>query len=107
MQVMQSIKENPWIVLLGSSGTIITLVAALFTVDSRYAHAADVERNYQQMQQAVQQTSNNLRKQMLEDKIFELDVKKGQQEGKLSPVESALLERYKRQLKDLENAEKK
>ncbi|HEY6436756.1 MAG TPA: hypothetical protein VIY47_09200 [Ignavibacteriaceae bacterium] len=105
--MMQAIKENPWIVLLGSSGTIITLVAALFTLDSRYAHAAEVAKNYQQMQQAVQQTSITLRKQMLEDKIFELDIKKNQSDGKLSPVEAALLARYKRQLKDLENAEKK
>ncbi|HEY6436104.1 MAG TPA: hypothetical protein VIY47_05915, partial [Ignavibacteriaceae bacterium] len=96
--MMQTIKENPWIVLLGSSGTIITVVATLFTIDSRYAHAADVEKNYQQVQRTVQETSITLRKQMLEDKIFELDVKRGQQDGKLSPVESALLERYKRQL---------
>jgi biopolymer transport protein ExbB/TolQ len=107
MAVMQMVKDNPWVVLIGSSGTIITLVATLFTLDSRYAHAADVEKNYSQLQQAVQQSTNAIRKQMLEDKIFELDLKKAQSpDRKLSPVDVALEERYKRELRDLENQER-
>jgi len=57
MAVMQTIKDNPWKILLGSSGTIISLVATLFTLDARYAHAADVEKDKAQTQQIIKQTS--------------------------------------------------
>jgi len=108
MQVMQTVKDNPWIVLFGSSGTVISLVVALFAIDSRYAHAYDVEKNYQQLQQSVQQTSTTLRKQMLEDKLFELDIKREQSPNqRLSPTDSALAARYKRQLEEIIEKEKK
>lgn len=102
MPVMQSIRENPWKVMLGSSGTIITLVATLFTLDARYAHAADVEKDKKQIQQVVRETTTGLRKQMLEDKLFELDVKREQTVNqRLSPVDAALAARYKRQLEEI------
>lgn len=105
MQVMQSIKENSWKIIIGSSGTIITVVAALFTLDSRYAHAADVEKDMKQIQQVVKDTTTNLRKQMLEDKLFELDVKKEQSPNqRLSPIDAALAARYKRQLDEISQA---
>jgi len=104
MAVMQTIKDNPWKILLGSSGTIISLVATLFTLDARYAHAADVEKDKAQTQQIIKQTSQELRKQMLEDKIFELDIKKSQMPNeKLSPVDNAMRERYQRQLRDIKS----
>lgn len=102
MPVIQSIKENPWKTLLGSSGSLIALVTALFVIDSRYAHAADVERDKKQIQQVVRETTSDLRKQMLEDKLFELDVKKEQAPNqRLSPVDAALAARYKRQLDEI------
>lgn len=102
MAMMQTIKENPWKILVGSSGTIITLVATLFTLDSRYAHAADVEKEQQQVQKLIRATTSNLRKQMLEDKLFELDIKRGQAPNqRLTPIDSALAERYKRQLDEI------
>jgi hypothetical protein len=102
MPVMQAIKENPWKVMLGSSGTIITLVATLFTLDARYAHAADVEKDKKQIQQVVRETTTGLRKQMLEDKLFELDVKREQSVNqRLSPIDAALAARYKRQLDEI------
>lgn len=102
MPVMQTIKENPWKVLLGSSGTIITLVGALFTLDARYAHAADVEKDKKQIQQVVKETTMTLRQQMLEDKLFELDARKAESPTqRLSPVDAALAARYKRQLDEI------
>jgi hypothetical protein len=105
MAVMQTIKDNPWKTLLGSSGTIITLVGALFTLDARYAHAADVERDKKQIQQVVKETTMTLRQQMLEDKLFELDAKKAESATqRLSPVDAALAARYKRQLEEINRA---
>jgi hypothetical protein len=102
MAVIQAIKENPWKVMLGSSGTIISLVAALFTLDARYAHAADVAKDKQQIQEVVKETTINLRKQMIEDKLFELDVKQAQSPSqRLSPIDAALASRYKRQLDEI------
>jgi hypothetical protein len=104
VNVVQVVKEHPLTVLLTSSGTIIALVAALFSLDARYAHAADVQTDKAQTQQLIKETSKTLRKQMLEDKLFELDVKIEQQKVKrqeVSPVDAALKERFKRQLDDL------
>ena len=102
MVVMQTIKENQWKILLGSTGTIITLVATLFTLDARYAHAADIEKDKQQIQQTIKSEVVNLRKQKLEDKLFELDIKREQAPNqRLSPIDAALAARYKRHLDEL------
>lgn len=86
----------------GSAGTIIAIVAALFAVDERYAHAGDVARDKLQTQDLIQDTSQTLRRQLLEDKLFELDVKKEQtKDQKLQPIDAALRERYKRQLDEI------
>jgi hypothetical protein len=100
--LIQTVKENPAIVLLGSSGSIIALVVALFSLDARYAHAADVEKVQNQTQKQIIDSSNTLRKQMLEDKIFELDLKKDQAKNQqLSPVDQAMRNRYQQQLNEL------
>lgn len=107
MPVMQAIIDNPWKILLGSSGTIITLVGALFTIDARYAHAADTEQDNKDVRAFVQQSVQDLRRQMLEDKLFELDMKKAQApNGKNSPVDEALRDRYQRQLRELRASNK-
>lgn len=100
--ITTKIKQNPLMILLGSAGSIIAVVSALFTVDARYAHAADVEQDKVQTQRLVQDTTRELRKQMLEDKLFELDIKKSQaQPPKLTPVDQAMKDRYQRQLNEL------
>lgn len=108
MPVMQAVKENPWKMFLGSSGAIITLIATLFTLDDRYAHAEDVARDKQEIRQVIQNTTSNLRKQMIEDKLFELDFKKEQApDQRLTPIEAAQASRYKRQLEEIISNEKK
>ena len=102
MAVIQSVKENPIKFLFASSGTIITLVGALFAIDARYAHAADVDQNLASMKGQIQKSIIYIRKQNLEDKLFEFDIKKSQaKNGKLSPIDQALRDHYQTQLNDL------
>ena len=102
MSVVETVKNNPGKIIFGSASTIISVVAALFALDARYAHASDVEKDKQQTQQIILETSRSLRQQMLEDKLFELDVKKEQsRDRRLSPIDSALKERYQRQINEL------
>jgi hypothetical protein len=107
MAILDSMKLHPWKVLLGSSGTIITLVGALFTLDARYAHAADVEKDTKRTEQIIIETSRSIRQQNLEDKLFELDIKREQSPTqRLSPVDAALHSRFKRQLDELQQQRK-
>ena len=100
--VLQKVKDNPGKFALGSAGSVIAIVTALFALDARYAHAADVEKDKKQTQQIIQETSLTLRKQMIEDKLFELDVRKAQtKEQKLSPIDQAMKDRYQRQLDEI------
>jgi len=101
MTMTETIKNNPAKILLGSAGSIIAIVGAMFTLDARYAHAADVEKDKAQTARIIKETSQTLRQQMLEDKLFELDVKKAQANGNLSPLDAALRERYKRQIDEI------
>jgi len=102
MSIAQSFKDHPWSILISSSGSIIAIVSVLFALDARYAHAGDVERDKVILQRTIQETSSTLRRQMLEDKLFELDVRKSQSPNRqLPPVDSALRERYQRQLDEL------
>jgi hypothetical protein len=97
--MLEFFKTNIAKIAFGSIGSIIAIVAALFSLDARYAHATDVDKTKLQTQDLIQDTSQTLRRQMLEDKLFELDMKKAQaKEKQLPPVESALKERYQRQL---------
>lgn len=102
MTISETLKNNPWKTLLGSASSIIAIVSALFALDGRYAHAADVERDKAYTERIVIEASQTLRQQMLEDKVWELDIKREQSPtGKLSPYEAALRERYLRQLNDV------
>jgi len=105
MSIVDSVKQHPYKAVLGSATSVIAIVTALFTLDSRYAHAADVEKKEKETKLVIQETASTLRKQMLEDKLFELDVKKAQAPNqRLSPVEQAMQERYHRQLQELQNS---
>jgi hypothetical protein len=87
-------------------GTVVFIIALAFTLDERYAKAADVEKVNGQLAQQIDQSSRNLRRQMLEDKIFELDVRKDQSKiHQLTPVDQALRDRYQQQLNDLNSRE--
>lgn len=88
--------------IIGSAGSIIAVIGALFTIDARYAHSADVEEQYKSTQQKIQETTSVLRRQMLEDKVFEIDLRKSQDKNqKLSTIDQALRDRYQRQLDEI------
>ena len=75
MELSEKVKENVVGLIFGSAGSIIAIVVALFTVDARYAHAVDVTKDKLQTQDLIQDTFHTSRRLVLEDKIFELDVK--------------------------------
>jgi hypothetical protein len=97
---------------------ICTIVGTLFTVDARYVHAEDAKKEVAATSQRidetkktikdtqilVQQTTTNLRRSLIEDKLFELDAKNAQR--KLDPVEFAMKERWKRQLAEMDAQQK-
>lgn len=102
MTVANSFRNNLTKYILGSAGSIIAVVTALFTIDARYAHAADVEKDKAQTQKVIKDTATLIRKQSIEDKLFEYDVKREQSpDRRLSPLDSAMQQRYKRQLEEL------
>lgn len=102
VSLINAIKNHPIKALLGSISSVIVIVSALFAVDARYAHAAAVEKEIQETQRIIKETSKQMRQQSLEDKLFELDVRKAQSpRQQLSPIDSALRERYERQLDQL------
>lgn len=90
--------------------SIISLITAVPTVwalatfiDSRYASAGDVQKLIESQNMIMKQQDDkfsDMRKQQLEDQIFILEMRKGQQGGKLSPLDEALLKRYSRQLNE-------
>lgn len=91
---------------LAATVSALALVGALFTFDARYVHAEEnkkevaiTHQKIAQTQTIITQTTNNLRKAMIEDKVFEIDVKVAQK--KATPTDTALKERYLRQLEEL------
>lgn len=102
--MINQIKENP-IKSLASLLTILSmLVGTVLTVDSRYAHADAVSKEQQTQRQVIEYTAkqnkvefnysiDQLRKQTLEDKIFEIELIP---ENKRTPVDKARLEKFKR-----------
>jgi len=102
MALPKTVTENPMKIIIGSAGSIIAIVTALFTLDGRYAHAAEVEKDKVQTQKIIKDTTTMLRRQMLEDKVFELDLKKSMnKDQKLAPIEQALRDRYQQQINDI------
>jgi len=81
-------------------GTVVSLVGALLGgwvyVTSNFASAADLER----LQRSVNTSMQSIRVKSLEDKIFELNFKQGQNPKAFSALDNALLQRYKQELQD-------
>jgi hypothetical protein len=82
--------------MIGSlvAGTV-AILGSIWAIDSHYASAADVQaiqKSFDIQFIKMQQTTD-------EDKLFELDIKKQAQGGKLDPVDAALYERYVRRLR--------
>lgn len=84
---------------------IATILGAAFFVDSRYAHAQELVQFKSEVAQELHRGSiemrlqtQELRRQTIEDKLFELDSKDA---DKLTSTEKAIRQRYRRQLTDI------
>ena len=49
----QAIRDNPWKIFFGTTGTIIFSIAGVFFSDARYAHASDVNKDKIAIEQRV------------------------------------------------------
>jgi hypothetical protein len=73
---------------------IVSILGSIWGLDSHYASAADVDTLKGQFQSQVVQ----LRQERVEDELFALDIKKQSQHGKLSPIDTAMYDRYQRRV---------
>ncbi len=102
--MLNKVKEN-WSslgVLLTAIGTII---GVFLTVDTRYAHSDEVTKLKKEQQQVIKQnrydlsqSTNLLRKQSLEDKIFDIELIPN---STRSQYDKARLEKYKSDLNEV------
>ena len=111
MGIKAAVEENPVKSVASVVAAAGVIVAAVFGVDERYAHAVDVQEykastvvEIRSQTQQMQVQTQVLRQQMIEDRLFELDMRAGQ--GQLTPVESAQQQRYLRQLEDIKNQQR-
>lgn len=88
----------------------VALFTAFTTIDDRYAHAdefsqrlTNVEKSQQTVQIQIQSAVNQMREKQLEDYVFTYEFKV--QTRQASPLDRALLERYKRELQTLQRGE--
>ena len=88
------VKENPLKVIAASLAAAGTIIGAILTVDARYAHAADIQKESLSQQKQI----TKIEADRLEDKVFELDIKKQTQNGKLNALDQALYNRYQMRL---------
>jgi len=103
MPLEKIIKASPafWI-----AGTAAVIIGAAFTVDARYAKAADVSQAKQELKADLEKHRGyteagflKQRKAQLEDKLFELEAKR--EAHKINEVELKLLFRYRSEFDDV------
>lgn len=102
--IPESIRNNPIKTLLSIVALISGIVTSVITVDSRYVHADELDDFKIEMNQKFEKTDksiSNIRRQQLQDKIFELNFL--DQSGQARPIDKALLDRYRNELQELES----
>jgi hypothetical protein len=104
-KINERVKENPLTALSGTVGTLAVIVGAVLAVDARYVKAGEIQefkvehtRSISQLGIDTQTQINMLRKQQLEDKVFELQLIPPQRR---SDVDRARLDKYQRDLEDI------
>lgn len=75
------------------------VVGGVIHIDSRYLHKEDMDIYKKRMATVIVSQATSARRQVIEDKLFELDVKKV--DVPLTPAESAGYNRYSRELQTL------
>jgi hypothetical protein len=91
----------------GAIALVTTIVSTAFFVDSRYAHAESFEADKSAISQAlerntlrIERQALEIRRDSLEDKLFELDARRGKK-GELPTVDEAQYRRYSRNLEEV------
>lgn len=105
-EITESISLRQVVILLATLGTII---GSVLTVDTRYAHSDDLKsaqtlyaQGVETQRKEIAAQTQILRKQLLEDKVFELDLRRESDPSRrLSPVEEAQYKRYTRQIEEI------
>jgi hypothetical protein len=99
-------EKSNWKNILGALVAVTSLVIYIWMMEDRYLKASDFlqyqqqqQLNYQSIRDDTRKSLNNFRKQMLEDQLFELQLKK--EEGTATNIEKARIKRIKRQLEKL------
>lgn len=96
------VRENPIKSTVSALTLAIGLFAGVISIDSRYAKAEDFNKQQQALQQNAKDTAfaiDQLRKQSIEDKIFEIELLP---EDKRSQYDKARLEKYHRDIKTID-----
>src|SRR5258708_40177570 len=91
----------------GAVAALSTIIGAAFFIDDRYGHAGDVKAMHAEQVQAihenrieVKRAADMLRKQTLDDKIFEINLIPTNQR---TNMQRALLDRYSREVQEINN----
>lgn len=106
--IVQKAKENPLAALITAATAIGTIIGMFLSVDSRYAHSDEIEKLKVEQQQVIrqnrfdlQQSANFIRKQQLDDKVFELELLPLE---KRTIYDTARLNKYKSDLEDIKQS---
>ena len=91
------VKEHPLKTIAALVAACSVIIGALFTVDARYAHAGD----FQVLQQQLKQQWQDNKKEIIEDRVFELELRKASNAKAWTSIDEAMLVRYKRKLEDI------
>lgn len=84
--------------IAASFGAVVAILGGIWAVDTHYASAADVTAIKQDLTLQIQQ----MRVEQVEDQLFELDTRKAAHNGKLTPEDQAMYDRYTRRLQGIQ-----
>ncbi len=108
MDVLKQAKENPLITSISVLGSLGVIVGAVYFVEDRYAHASEVQRQYEEVRESLQNAQKEqlsrkefleYQEKQLEDQIFELDLKINR--GEANDYDMAVKKRYEDRLQQL------
>lgn len=103
-RIIAFLSANVFKLIAGAISLVTVVISTAFAVDGRYARVADLTEFKQEQNQAIirqgeanKAAVNNLRRQMIEDKIFEIELINP---AKRTDYDRAKLDKYKRDLKE-------
>lgn len=103
MTISEFVKSAAFKSIATGITAVTTILGGMWALDSHYASAAEVEH----IQRGFSQQIMQMRADDIDDKIFMLQLKKNSQQGRLDPVDAAMLDRHERQLRSIQNQQAK